>query len=92
MWFFGIGIFANAALAIIVLIAYPLMRVIGDEDPGSFGLYAFLLGLQLIAVGFFWNMRRITRDAYKRKQAQNLKRQESKMLLARMEARRKGTE
>ena len=93
MWFFGIGIVANTIVLALIPVAFVLEIVSGGDGPVlTFGEAAFLGGLQLIAIGFFWNMRRITRDAYKRKQAQNLKRQESKLLLARMEARRKVTE
>ena len=88
MWFCGIGIVANALLFLGILIWFAFSLVGGDAD----GVGAILLGGQILAIAFFWCMFSNARGAYKWHQAQKAKRQESKMMLARMEARRKGTE
>ena len=78
--FFGIGIVVEPLIIYLSFIYFP-------NDGIKFGHV-----LHVILLAFFCYMFIITIRAYKRQKAQNLKRQESKMLLARMEARRKGTE
>lgn len=90
MWFFGTAIVANALLFLGILILYPFTLVEGDAD--DVGIGAMLLGGQILAVAFFWLMFSKVRGAYKWHQAQKAKRQESKRIFARMEARRKETE
>lgn len=78
--FFGIGIVVEALAIYLSFIFFPN------------GEFMFARILHVIALAFFCCMFIITIRAYKRQKARNAKRQESKMLLARMEARRKGTE
>lgn len=78
--FFGIGIVVEPLIIYLSFIYFP-------NDGIVFGQV-----LHVILLAFFCYMFIITIRAYKRQKARNAKRQESKMLLARMEARRKGTE
>ena len=80
MGLFGVGIVVEVLLFILSFILFPNGGIV------------FFQVVHLIALAFFCYMFIITRGAYKRQKAQNVKMQESKMLLARMEARRKGTE
>lgn len=80
MGFFGIGIVVEALLIYLSFIYFPNGGIV------------FAQVLHVIVLAFFCCMFIITIRAYKRQKARNAKRQESKMLLARMEAKRSETE
>ena len=101
MGFCGVGFAINAVCMIFFPAAMAIGLTIGgvgdtESFGGAFVGLAMIIGMTLLGAAFWWYMFSIARGAYKRGQAQKAKqkakRQESKRIFARMEARRKGTE